>query len=289
MPDLARSMFAFGQRDLVDEDGRPVAEVASPRYDAARTEVVACPYADRRYGMPMNRSALRQMSSVWHELLAASAIAAGPSPTVHAAWAAVARGLALPLASPAPTPRGVAAWFKASLGLSQVYGTLLLGDEGVADTPLAALGTSANFFAVLDAERWLIGAVQACAGTESMIRAVFDATVGGQPPDVAPRWLDRLPMVVDAPTWVGVHAAVLLRRARAARHGIGDAPTHDVPPWLRSLFAVPNRDPAHARRLFPTGRTPAAVQAVLQARDDAAIRDAVTDAVGSDAATTLLR
>jgi hypothetical protein len=228
------------------------------------------------------------MSSVWPELLAASAHAGGPEPTVHRAWAAVVKGMALPLAVSRPTPRPVAAWFKASLGLSQVYGSLLVGDDDVADAPLTSLGSASDFFAALDRHRWLLGAVQACAGTEAMIRQVFDATVGRLPTGPRPTWLEALEHVAEAPTWVAVHAAVLLIRARRARAGQGAHPGGDEPPWLRMCFAAPNRDPDIVRRFFPRNAVPEAVQRVLAAASGPSLEEAVRAAVGTDAATAIL-
>ena len=55
-------------------DGRALGEISSLRYDPDRTEVVACPYADGRRGLPMNLSALRQLTGHWPAILAADVL-----------------------------------------------------------------------------------------------------------------------------------------------------------------------------------------------------------------------
>ncbi len=258
---LADGLLTFGARTLVDEDGRPVAEIASPLYRTVQTDLVRCPYPDARAGGEMNRSALRQMSASWPELLAAFSAMAGPDPTVADAWAAAATGISLPLLATQPVPRVTAALFKACLGLSQVFGAMLLTADGVADLPLTALGDAAGFFTALDEGKWLIGAQQVCAGTRPMFEAVFDALVGRRAPEgVCPRdlasaidGLGRRPAAI-----IGLHVAHLC--ALQARAGAGEGGFERVEhPWLRAVYAVPDRPPGHALRLFATGRAPQAV------------------------------
>ncbi len=166
-----------------------------------------------------------------------------------------------PLVAPQPTSRLVAGLFKASLGLTQVFSALLLGADGVADVPLTALGDGEAFFAELDRGRWLIGAEQACAGTKPMIVAVFDAMCrsGQAPAEIAA----LLPRVEAAPTAVALHVAWLAARQQAARRGEGEPVMESLHPWLRATFAVPDRAPEHARRLYPAGNTPAALERFL--------------------------
>jgi hypothetical protein len=240
---VARGLIGFEARELFDEDGRPVAEVASPTYRDDTTELVACPYADSRAGEPMNRSALRQMTSAWPELLATIGGLGGG--TVHGAWVAAIRGVALPLTAPIPVPRAISGVFKASLGLSQVFSAMLLQDDGIAEMPLAALGDGEAFFAALDQGRWLHGSRQVCAGTKPMIIAIFEALVAGSPPS---------PGIPEEA--VALHVAWVASRQRLGREG-------EVHPWLRAVAAVPDRPPEHARRLFPAGQTPASVDRLL--------------------------
>lgn len=262
--ELVDGLLNFGAASLMDEDGRPVAEVASSAYPTVTTDLVVCPYADVRAGGMMNRSALRQMSAVWPELMGCFSALAGPEPTVGRAWAAAVTGISLPLVAAGPVPRLTAAVFKASLGLSQVFSAMLLSDDGVADAPLTALGDAAGFFAALDQGRWLVGADQVCAGSKPMIEQVFTAMTTGSSTPCPPEVLVLIERVgVLPPQVVGLHVAHLCALQRAARSGDGEAPvaTH---PWLRAVFAVPNRPPAHARRLFERGKVPASVEDYLR-------------------------
>ena len=224
--------------------------------------MVSCPYADVRKGAPMNRSALQQMAITWPALLASMGALAGPAPTVGRAWAAAVTGTALPLVAPSPVPRLTAALFKASLGLSQVFSAMCLSTPGVASLPLAALGNPRDFFAALDQGRWLVGAEQVCAGSQPMIEEAFAALCGGG--GLAPAEVDALVRQVGSvpPTVVGLHVAYLAASARAARAGDGEAPAAPHP-WLRAVFAVPNRAPDHALRLFADGEAPPAVTRFL--------------------------
>lgn len=261
--DLADGLLTFSAASLWDEDGRPVAEVASPAYRSVATELVKCPYADARAGGEMNRSALRQMTAVWPELLACFSALAGPNPTVGTAWAAAVTGICLPLAAVRPVPRLTAALFKASLGLSQVFSAMLLSDDGVADAPLAALGDASGFFSALDQGRWLVGADQVCAGSQPMIEQVFGASLHGDSQDCPPEVLALIRRVGTLPPEVvGLHVAHLCATQRAARSGDGEPPvaTH---PWLRAVFSIPNRPAEHARRLFRVGQVPVSIERYL--------------------------
>lgn len=264
MSPVVQGLLDFGVTALVDEDGRPVAEVASPAFSSVHTDLVTCPYADVRAGGLMNRSALWQMTATWPDLLASLSALAGPEPTVSRAWSAAVTGIALPLVSQEPVPRLTAALFKASLGLSQVFSALLLTDDGVADAPLSALGDAAAFFDALDQGRWLVGAQQVCAGSRPMIEQAFDA-LGGRGVDRAcPTEIANAIGRVGAlpPTVVGLHVAHLASLQRLHRLGQG-APAEAHHPWLRAVFAIPDRPPEHARRLFPAGGAPAALERYL--------------------------
>lgn len=262
--DIARRIVDFSARDLVDEDGRPVAEVASALYRDADTDLPACPYADGRAGRPMNRSALRQMTACWPELLRTIAGLGGG--TVHGAWVAAARGVALPLSAGTPVPRVASCVFKASLGLSQVFSAMLLQDASVAARPLRSLGDGESFFLALDQGEWLHGDTQVCAGTKPMIVAIFDALADGAPPSLG------IP-----------EQAVALAAARVARRNELGLPIGEVPPWLRAVLAVPGRDPADVRRLFPEGQSPASLEGYLVAADEDAAFEAALRELGHPA------
>ncbi len=255
-----------------------MAEVASPKFSETVTEMAICPYADVRTGGAMNRSALRQMTAVWPDLLDVLSVLAGPSPTVGQAWAAVITGVALPLVAPTPTPRLTAALFKASLGLSQVLSAMLLTADGVADAPLTALGDAPGFFTALDEGKWLVGAEQVCAGTRPMIEQAFEALAGSSTPVCPAEIAVLLPKVRTAPEIVALHVAHLASLQAAARRG--DGPSVAVTqPWLRAVLALPNRPAEHALRLFPTGCAPASLRAYLDApRTDRAAMDAALQA-----------
>jgi hypothetical protein len=274
---IRRGLVEFAAIHLVDADGRPVAEVASPLYAGVPTELASCPYADNRRGMPINRSALRQMTAVWPSLLASVrflATEAGP-PTVHDAWRVAVTGLTAPLVAGSPVPVPLAALFKACLGMSQLLSALLLSDDGVADAPFVELGTAAELLGELDTGRWLIGEVQACAGPPPTILAMLQA-FGGEPGeatlDPAFAGLGSRGVWVDEATGaIGLHVAHLAAVQAALRRGEGDgiAPATRralegrAHPWLRAVTAIPDRPAAHARRLFPAGKTPAVVERYL--------------------------
>ncbi len=266
-------------RDLIDVDGRPIGELASRRYDAIVTEVVACPYHDARRGLPMNKTALRQLSSCWEEVLQAAAALSGPQATVHQAWWACIAGTTAPRihaeAFGTPVPRVLSALYKGSLGFSQVLTALLLAEEGVADVPLSSLGDGEAFFELLDDGRWLVGQVQACSGPAPMIGQLLGAlgdADGVAPPAVAALG-DPRPWGDAAATWVGLQVAFLgaAREELLRAAGPSDAVARylDVEhPWLRAVLQVPDRRAEDARRLFPTGAVPEPVEAFLAAGPD---------------------
>jgi hypothetical protein len=295
--DVARivsGLLDYRTNDLVDGDGRALGEVSSPRYDPARTELVACPYADARRGQPMNLSALRQLAAPWPALPSTVRALAGPAPTVHRTWWVSLAGTVAPLLVDGPVPVGLSALYKTSLGLSQVTASLLLAEDGVADAPFAELGDDAAFFAFLDDGRWLVGQQQVCAGTAPQIREIARALAGGPPlggPILAPLDTPSIAALVDlAAAVVGLQAAcigaVYAAVRRGADDGLSGTPAEAwlarTPPWLRAWAAVPNRPPDQVRRLYPTGGTPDVVErflaggpataGVLAERFDVAIR-----------------
>jgi hypothetical protein len=237
---------------LLDEDGRAVAEVGA-EVVGAPTELVACPYPDHRSGLPMNRSALRQMATVWPAVLERIAAYAGPGPvTVRGAFGGALTGTSAVIhhavVSPGePVPRAVAATYKTCLGLTQVLAALCLLDPDLGESPLRALGDADAFFSLLDDGRWLVGQVEVCAGPRALIGEVFEALATGGGPQ--PPWADEA-------RWAsGLLGAALL----AAPLPDPTAPRlarllgPKGPSWTRALFAAPGRRPGAVGWWFEPG------------------------------------
>jgi hypothetical protein len=245
---------------LLDEDGRPLGELASPRYEEVTTEVVACPYPDRRRGLPMNQSALRQIAPLWPAIVASVRVLVGDTPTMHQAWRVAMVGIAAPLVVDEPVPRLLSAFYKTSLGLSQVTTRMLLADDEVADAPFADLGDGEALFASLDQHGWLIGQVQVCAGTRAMFVQLGDALSGrpdpARPPTLAPELAaldcDALAELAGAAVHAQVRDLGALQDAR--RRGEALELPSVLPPWLRAAAGIPGLTRDHAARLFPAAR-----------------------------------
>lgn len=247
-------MWAYRANGLLDEDGRPLGELASPLYPQVVTEVVPCPYPDARHGWPMNASALRQIAPLWPAIVASVRALAGPAPTVHQAWRVALVGIAAPLLVEEPVPRLVSAFYKTSLGLSQITTRLLLTEEGVATVPFADLGDGATFFESLDANRWLHGQVQVCAGTRAMFVALGDALAGRPGPATLAPALAALDcaQVADGAAAVVVAQVRALGEIQDARRAGAEVPLPEgLPPWLRAAAGIPGLSAAHAARLSP--------------------------------------
>lgn len=255
-------------------------EIGSPLYDPDTTELRTCPYADARRGLPMNQTALRQLSSCWTEVCAAAGWLAGPTGTAHRAWWAALAGTAAPAAHArrhpgAPIPRVLSSLYKASLGFSQVLTATLLADDHVADTPLTQLGDAGAFFSVLDQGRWLVGAEQVCAGPAPMIQELYTVLAGQRahsPPPELTALGDPAAYADPWTAWVGVQVAFLgaVRQIIARGEAPADAlERHLRPriPCLRAALSVPGRRAEHARRLFPEGAAPEVLEAFLAAGD----------------------
>ena len=271
------SLLDFEGADLLDADGRPCGELASPHYDSLPTELLACPYEGARRGGAMNASALRQVAAVWPAVLGCAAALAGPEASVFKAFRAAVAGTAAPVAwqrqhPGRPVPRVLSALFKTCLGFSQVLPALLMADEGVADSPLAGLGDARQFLAYLDEQRWLLGQVQVCAGSPAMIAAMFDAMCGRARPALAPE-LDPGSAWIDAAVAaVGLQLGYVLVLDALAARGISTAAARGErwrldprAPWLRAAGMWPGQTPEHARRLFPTATRPSTVDDMIAA------------------------
>jgi len=161
----------------LDTDGRPLGEGAAgiePRRGP-------CPYTDGRHGRPMNLDAFEQVRAAWPEVRSLlSAAAACEAPTVHGAWRATSRCLALGAAAPEPIPRAWSALWKTSLGYHQTF-TLLILERHLGDVPLHQLGTGPQFAAWCAREGLLHGQVEVCAGPPAWIAQGFDALVARVP------------------------------------------------------------------------------------------------------------
>ncbi len=271
------SLLDFEAAHLLDADGRPCGEQASPHYDSLHTELLACPYEDVRRGGAMNASALRQVAAVWPSVLGNAAALAGPEASVFAAFRAAVAGTAAPVAwrrrhPDRPVPRVLSALFKTCLGFSQVLCVLLMTEDGVADSPLAALGDARQFLAYLDGQRWLLGQVQVCAGSPAMISAMFDALCGRARPIPAPELDPGSAWIDGAVAAVGLQLGYVLVLDALAAHGISTAVARGErwrlnprAPWLRAIGMWPGQAPEHARRLFPDAARPAVIDDMIAA------------------------
>ncbi len=248
-----RLILAHPAPTLLDEDGRPVAEVATEVAGTAGTELVACPYADRRAGRPMNRSALRQLAGDWPGILGDLRVLAGPGPldvrgALHAALLGTTRVAWFAATHPgAAVPRRIAAVYKTSLGLSQVFTGMVLADDGVGGTPLLELGGADAFFGFLDDGEWLLGQVEVCAGPRVMFGDVYRALAEGGGP--RPGWAASALRVTGL-------AAVALVAAPAPGPDcplLGRLRGPKGPSWTRALHGSPDRRPEDLAWWFAPG------------------------------------
>lgn len=251
---LGREIVKHPAPRLLDEDGRPVAEIGTELEDPpVGTERVACPYPDRRAGLPMNRSALRQMAVEWPAVLAALRSFAGPGPvSVRGALAAVLTGTSEVarhhLDHPdRPVPRRVAVTYKTCLGLSQVLAASCLADPDVGSAPLGSLGDGAAFFTFLDDGGWLLGQVEVCAGPRAMFLDVFTAlSEGGGTP---PAWALEARRAVGLAAVAVLTAPLLDPAAPRLARLLGPK----GPSWTRALSGHPDRRPGDVARWFDAG------------------------------------
>jgi hypothetical protein len=232
---------------LMDEDGRPLDEPsAANAYTRSDVRRVACPHADRRRGLPMNATALRQAKSCWPELMV---FLRQGAPTVEGAWHTT---LAAMLAGPRvgePIPRGLAALYKVALGLNQVLLGVMLRGDGLAARPLGELADPEQFYRWLDREGLLLGQLEVCAGSPQQFRDVWSALLEPGPG-------------YSEPDFATLQAAQLALMA-ATYQALKDGAPNDlgfVGPWLHQnrpfawLDCPPDRQPDHVQRLFSEPR-----------------------------------
>jgi hypothetical protein len=192
-----RTMF------MRDAEGRPLGEgkVAPEKRSDVQFELRRCPYAGSRHKhpLPMNVSALRQISSHWDEVLrdvahlrALHRQAAGNGPMLlidlwrignmvstlvdfafARTWAPYDDG---------QLPAGTAALYKAMLGVTSM--TTALWSDGVVrfDSPVEAHMLYQN----IESRGQFIGAEQVCSGPESMVRELLSQVIEDTPLPVVP-------------------------------------------------------------------------------------------------------
>ncbi|MCP4872501.1 MAG: hypothetical protein GY898_27740 [Proteobacteria bacterium] len=246
---------------LLDVDGRPLGEAASPAlYAAAGIDETACPFSGARHGLPMNRAALRQLRSVWSEVLDDLAALHGPDPTLYGAWRACFRATLRPVVqldregADARVSRVEAAAYKTALDFSQVLTFLLLSDDGLGARPLRSFGDGLDLVEQLDQGGWLVGQVQACAGPASSIAELFEVLAAEPgPDDVEPT---RDPAVEHAIEVVIRLAGSVLeelehRRTGPPREGTDASRmlAEGRPSWIRAITAAPGRRAADVSRI----------------------------------------
>ncbi len=284
MSGFLEAVFEFQVRDLIDVDGRPCGEQASQHFDLAKTQLVACPHAGARQGLPMNQSALQPLAQVWREVVGTVSALVGEGGThgvtVHGAYQAAIACTAAPLIfqiqhPDQAIPRTLSALFKAALGFSQTLSFLLLADDGVADAPLSELGDEAQFLSYLENQKWLVGQNQACAGSPAMIGQLFTAFCGQLPSGkIATEFPSGRAWIDAVVALIGLQMTYLLmlncrvaqgQSVQGARHAHWQTQPHA--PWLRTVAMQPGRLPAHAQRLFPSG---CVIEPVMQMIADSA-------------------
>lgn len=270
------------QRDWLDTDGRPLAEVSSPAYPSD-TVVVACPYSGGRKGRPMNATALEQVRAHAEVGLATLSAAVGPEPRVADVYAAACRVVAAPLFLPRPVPAASSALYKTTAGFLQLLTALLLASPGLAETAARDLPGAASLLTVLERGRWLIGQQQVCAGSPGEISLAWEVLCGRRHVDGAALPLAPADWAPGATALVlGLTLAAHARLVRAERDGLlgfgtADPRVDEWPlgarlwyrrpaPWLVAATADPTATLEHVRRLFV--EPPPAVRLFLEGERD---------------------
>lgn len=282
--DVVAWLLGAGHLSCVDEQGRPLGEQASARYDALpQNEEEHRRFGDSRdvTGLPCNVAALRQMTCVWPRLLAAlSSFESERAPTVHRLYRRVSAGAAFAplLALREPTralPVEVAALFKVTLGFGELLSAALVEGRADADDAGASLdGMWLNEW--LDERPWLVGESQVCAGTRGQIERVFGAlgeeceSEGGGSEGWQSAWFSG---GLDALTELCVLAAAAAGAARASVAASGErgasaagrlylAP--EVPRIVEALRQASGAGVAHPTLLYPAEEVPKAVRRFVE-------------------------
>jgi hypothetical protein len=232
-----RSLLLGDVNDVIDSDGRPIGEIraSEPVRRAVTTRYVPAPYPGSRKasGLPINASALRQVSTHWPEVL-------GVADTVRRAherrWPSAvpglfdlarlsAVGLQLPAfihhragpEAPTTVPAFVAASHKVLAGIFGLSKNLLL-DEVAGGTPYDQVPADpVQLAAIADGRGMLVGrsGSEVCAGSPAMIDELLHLLVTGAPTrsSVAPtpirslvpdtdRYLDYAGATIDLTLWL---------------------------------------------------------------------------------------
>jgi hypothetical protein len=182
-----------------DDEGRPLREGRTPseHLRPGDIEYTPCPYAGSRRepALPMNVSALRQMSAHWDDIIGSITLVRDAYRAhrgiaeldVMDAWRVSQLGSALPwwfiLAKSEVAPAYAAALAKAMQGVGlwaqRDFVRMLAG------TWRAPPLTAASILALTEANGTLIGETEVCSGPEKMLLRFFEAMVGDAPADHA--------------------------------------------------------------------------------------------------------
>ncbi|MCA9576230.1 MAG: hypothetical protein R3B40_06490 [Polyangiales bacterium] len=296
-------LLGSGVDTCVDEEGRPLAEQASPLYDATARQEEKLTFGDARdaTSLPCNLAALAQVHRAWPDLLGAlSGLDATEEDSTGRALQRVSAGVRLAplvaLREGRPATVYEAALYKLSLGFGDVCAALLLEERVDADDPTPPVET---LDALLDTGGWLIGRTQVCAGSRAQIRRAWRALALSAPQAAG---VPPSPLVAALhATWFQEALGALLElealaaaAAGAAREALLDGrgePLHAgtasasaglggalfraarAPLWVEALRAVPAAGAAHASLLYPSAKVPES------------LREFITSAAGAPSAT----
>jgi hypothetical protein len=189
------SGLVFGLDDVLDEEGRPLHERRAP--SVAKTgvpmELQSCPYHDERRGLPMNVSALEQLTRYFPAAAASVAAFRGMTGKIERPWEGMLLALLDLLSSPTlqllqardPNRRvsGLAAGgYKLAAGYFDALRRILDLDAREKKHP----ATAAGFLDFVREHRLLIGPSEACAGPWEHITALSRMFLDAAPPPVPP-------------------------------------------------------------------------------------------------------
>ncbi len=188
---MIEEQFHRDDEDRLIREGRTPVEHIHP----GEIEYKACPYAGSRHqhALPMNVSALRQMSAHWDDILASLAVmrvayveqrgaALSGAPELMDLWRVGQLGSALPwfhiLRGERP-PAYAAALAKVTLGVGLWAQRLLVDLLAGAWTPVEL--TPQVIYESTEANGTLIGETEVCSGPEKMMIRLFEVLVAGTP------------------------------------------------------------------------------------------------------------